>query len=62
MCSENDVVCKIISSVDDAIRMRTKFQNLDMGVFFIQKEFGRGLDPKLKTDAFVCIYEGVCDL
>ena len=62
MCNDNDVVCKIISSVDDAIKMRTKFQNLDMGVFFIQKEFGRGLDPKLKIDAFVCIYEGVCDL
>lgn len=62
ICSQNGVVCKTISSVDDAIKMRTKYQNLDMGVFFIQKEFGRGLDPKLKTDAFVCIYEGVCDL
>jgi hypothetical protein len=35
---------------------------LDTGVFFIMKEFGRGLDAKLKKDAFVCIYEGVCDL
>jgi hypothetical protein len=35
---------------------------LEKGVFFIMKEFGRGLDPKLKKDAFVCIYEGVCDL
>ena len=42
--------------------MRTKYQNLDSGVFFINKLFGRGLDPKLKKDAFVCVYEGVCDL
>ena len=62
MCKSNDVVCEIISSVDDAIKMRTKYQNLDMGVFFIFKLFGRGLDPKLKKDAFVCIYEGACDL
>ena len=33
-----------------------------MGVFFISKLFGRVLDPKLKKDAFVCIYEGICDL
>ena len=62
MCKGNDVVCEVISFVDDAIKMRTKYQNLDMGVFFINKLFGRGLDSKLKKDAFVCIYEGVCDL
>ena len=62
MCNSSDVVCENIVSVDDAIKMRMKYQNLDMGVFFINKLFGRGLDPKLKKDAFVCIYEGICDL
>ena len=62
MCKGNDVICEVISFVEDAIKMRTKYQNLDMGVFFINKLFGRGLDSKLKKDAFVCIYEGVCDL
>ena len=33
-----------------------------MGVFFIDKLHGRGLDPKLKKDGFVCVYEGACDL
>ena len=42
--------------------MRTKYQTMDQGVWFIPPEFGRGLDAKLKKDAFVCIYEGGGDL
>lgn len=62
MCKDNDVRCESINTEEQAIRMRTEYQTLDMGVFFINKLFGRGLDAKLKKDAFVCIYEAGGDL
>ena len=42
--------------------MRTEYRSLEEGVFFINKELGRGLDPKFKVDAYVCAIESGGDL
>jgi|TARA_B110000495_G_C22801306_1_gene468096 hypothetical protein len=42
--------------------MRTEYRSLEEGVFFINKELGRGLDAKFKVDAYVCAIESGGDL
>ena len=62
MCKVSEVIYEYIKTEEQAIKMRTEYRTLETGVFFIKKEFGRGLDAKLKKDAFVCIYEAGGDL
>ena len=42
--------------------MRTEYSSLEEGVFFINKELGRGLDAKFKVDAYVCAIESGGDM
>ena len=42
--------------------MRTEHVDAETGVFFLNKEFGRGTDPKFKVNAYVCIYESGGDV
>ena len=62
MCQSSGIIYETITSEEQALSMRTKYQTLEMGVFFINKSFGRGLDAKLKKDAYVCIYEAGGDI
>ena len=62
ICKDNEIIYETITSEEQALSMRTKYQTLEMGVFFIDKAFGRGFDAKLKKDAYVCIYEAGGDI
>jgi hypothetical protein len=62
LCDANGIRFDRISTKEQAIKMRTEYKKLETGVFFIKKEFGRGLDAKFKVDAYVCAIESGGDL
>lgn len=62
LCKANGIRCEHITTKDQAIKMRTEYTSLEVGVFFIEKELGRGLDPKFKVDGYVCVIESGGDL
>jgi hypothetical protein len=62
LCNDNGIKSDFITTKEQAIKMRTEYRSFETGVFFIKRELGRGLDPKFKVDAYVCVIESGGDI